>query len=313
MRMPAVTPRVSVVIPTYNRVEYLREAIASVFSQTYPHWELVIVDDGSTDGTAHFLAAMEDPRLRVIRRTHLGLPAVTRNLGIAHATGTYVAFLDSDDVWADTKLASQVDHLLANPDCRWAYTRFGMIDRDGEEIPIPSGGPWKSRSGNILPQLITTEVAAAISTVMCERSLVLEVDGFDEAIPYPEDYDLCLRLAARAPVVAVDETLCWIREHGTRRTAVEPIRDNAHDCVARVYLKFERGVTDADIRHLCRRRLAFHLIESANQHLISGSAPAARAKLARAFRYGLFDARWWMVGAKYALTPIRRIAWRRPA
>ncbi len=300
------TPLVSVIIPTYNRVGYLREAVASVFAQTYSSWQLIVVDDGSTDDTARYLSAAADPRLHVVRRTHAGIPAVARNAGIANASGTYVAFLDSDDVWAPNKLAMQVDHVLANPTCRWAYTGFGMIDQNGKEIPVRCGGPWEPLSGRILRKLLTTDAAAAISTVLCERSLALEVGGFDETIPYPEDYDFCLRLAERADVIAVAETLCWIREHGERRTRGEPIRDNAHDCVALVYQKFERGVADAGIGSLCRRRRVFHLIESANHHLATGSTRAAVAKLASVFRYGLFNARWWTVGVKCAISPLRR-------
>jgi glycosyltransferase involved in cell wall biosynthesis len=87
-------PLVSIILPTYDREQYLREAVASVFAQTYTHWEMIIVDDGSTDGTSAYLAGLADPRVRVVRGTHVGEPGALRNRGIALSRGRYVAFLD---------------------------------------------------------------------------------------------------------------------------------------------------------------------------------------------------------------------------
>src|SRR6266487_2699709 len=102
-------PLVSVIIPTFNREAYLREAIESVFAQTYSNWELIVADDGSTDGTRAYLASVTDRRTHVIELEHCGTPARLRNTALARAQGTYVAFLDSDDLWAPEKLELQIN------------------------------------------------------------------------------------------------------------------------------------------------------------------------------------------------------------
>src|ERR1041384_7078965 len=104
-------PLVSVVIPTFNRARYLREAIDSVLNQTYPYWELIIVDDGSTDETQSTLETLADARVHVLRRPHEGNVARARNVGLEQAQGRYVAFLDSDDRWMPSKLQFQVADL----------------------------------------------------------------------------------------------------------------------------------------------------------------------------------------------------------
>src|SRR2546421_610268 len=106
----AVPGRVSVILPTYDRLPLLREAVESVRAQTWADWELVVIDDGSTDGTAEYLTelASVDPRVRVLRRPHRGNPARLRNEAVAASTGEYVAFQDSDDVWEPEKLARQL-------------------------------------------------------------------------------------------------------------------------------------------------------------------------------------------------------------
>ncbi|MGH7451509.1 MAG: glycosyltransferase family 2 protein, partial [bacterium] len=115
-------PLVSVIIPTFNRLKYLKEAVASVFAQTYAHWELIVVDDGSTDDTLHYVSTLDDPRVRLVSETHSGNPARMRNVGVAHARGEYVAFLDSDDLWESDKLAVQLEYLHTCRGYRWCYT-----------------------------------------------------------------------------------------------------------------------------------------------------------------------------------------------
>src|SRR5262245_1051561 len=95
----SVHPLISVVLPTYDRESYLREAVNSVVAQTYDDWEMVIVDDGSTDGTRAYLETLTDPRIRVVLREHCGNPALLRNLGVRISRAAYIAFLDSDDTW----------------------------------------------------------------------------------------------------------------------------------------------------------------------------------------------------------------------
>src|SRR5689334_2783621 len=126
-----MAPLVSVVIPTYNRLAFLREAVDSVLAQTFRDWELIIADDGSTDGTPEAMARLADPRVRVISLEHSGNPGRVRNAAIALARGRYVAFLDSDDWWEREKLSLQVEALRTRPSCLWSYTGIRRVDEYG--------------------------------------------------------------------------------------------------------------------------------------------------------------------------------------
>src|SRR5262245_28691418 len=148
-------PRVSVVVPTFDAEACLREAVRSVFGQTWPDWELIVVDDGSTDGTGAYLAALNHPRVRVISLPHCGNPARVRNAGLAAATGTLVAFLDADDRWLPRKLEMQVSDLVGHPPARWSYTDMSRIDAAGRAEPLPPTVRWRPVSGRILPELLT--------------------------------------------------------------------------------------------------------------------------------------------------------------
>lgn len=131
-------PEVSVVIPCYNAEKYLRQAIDSVFAQTYSNLELIVVNDGSTDKSGAILASYGD-RIRVIHQQNQGLSAA-RNVGIASALGEYVAFLDADDYWQPDKLRQQIAVMEANPNLALCHTQFEMVEADGSHIRYGFGG-----------------------------------------------------------------------------------------------------------------------------------------------------------------------------
>lgn len=298
-------PLVSVIIPTFNRLKYLKEAVASVFAQTYAHWELIVVDDGSTDDTLSYVSTLDDPRVRLVCETHSGNPARMRNVGVAHARGEYVAFLDSDDLWEPDKLGVQLEYLHASTGCRWCYTQFTMMDEAGKEIPMRTGGPWRPYSGFILRELVTNKAAITIISVVAERSLFDEIGVFDEdnGIVLREDYDLLLRMAARAKTVAVPQVLCRARDHASRSTSQ---CQDLYDCSAKVFLKFGRLTTDPEIRRLCHRRGACHLVAAADRRIVTRSGNGAFRRLIRALRYYPLYGRWWIVLAKFLLFPVLR-------
>src|SRR6185436_8218686 len=114
---------VSVVVPTFDRLEYVGPTLESVFAQTWNDWELIIADDGSGDELRSYLRTLQNrPRVKVVWLAHRGIPTAVRNAAIQEATGRYVAFLDSDDLWAPRKLQLQIAQLAARPECRWSYT-----------------------------------------------------------------------------------------------------------------------------------------------------------------------------------------------
>ncbi len=133
--MTTSAPTASIVVPAYNSAGTITETLRSLLRQTFADFELIVVDDGSTDGTAERIARFDDPRLRVIRQRNRGL-AGAHNTGIAAARGAYIGFCDADDLWLPEKLERHVDHLRANPDVGISFSGSRMIDAAGQPIGI---------------------------------------------------------------------------------------------------------------------------------------------------------------------------------
>ena len=192
-------PLISVIIPTYNRGGMLKEAIDSVLGQDYPHVELIVVDDGSSDATAELLKTYGQ-NLAVIRQKNRGVSAA-RNAGIAAASGHYIAFLDSDDLWLPRKLTRQVQFFNHYPDALICQTEEIWM-RNGRRVN--PGLRHRKLSGMIFePSLHLCLVSP--SAVMIRRSLFRAVGLFDESLPACEDYDLWLRVSCRYPVYLIPE------------------------------------------------------------------------------------------------------------
>src|SRR5580704_16014654 len=164
--MPA--PNVSVILPTYNRVAYLRDTIASVLVQSYPDWELIIADDGSDAATREFLASYEDSRITHLWLAHSGNPGAVRNRALERARGGHVAFLDSDDVWSADKLERQLNLLESRPECRWSYTGLKMIDKAGHPFRDPTAPHWVPYDGDVVEALLTWSAGICLPSVMSE-------------------------------------------------------------------------------------------------------------------------------------------------
>jgi glycosyltransferase involved in cell wall biosynthesis len=196
-----MVPLVSVIIPTYNRAALVAEAVASVFSQTFQDFEILVVDDGSTDNTATTLAPWKGVNV-LRRRTRIGV-AAARNLGATAARGEWLAFLDSDDLWLPEKLARQMAYLEAQPGLLLCQSDETWV-RNGIRVNKPAS--YRKVAGRIfLPSLERCMVSP--SAVILQRRLFLECGGFDEDLPVAEDYDLWLRLTWRFDVGLVDEPL----------------------------------------------------------------------------------------------------------
>lgn len=291
-------PLVSVIIPTYNRGEYLRRAVDSVLAQTYGNLELIVVDDGSTDETPRYLSSLSDSRVRVVTRGERSNAARARNAGLAVAEGEFVAFLDSDDLWLPTKLELQMRRLRERPEARWCYTLFSIIDGAGNDIPTLAGGPWLPLEGWLVEQIVRAEVLALVQTLVAEHSLVREIGGFDDDLVFGQDLDLRLRLAARSPAAAVPEVLCKIREHPGRSTYLD---QEVHLWWSRVFAKFLREASPSGrLRRICKAECAFHLGYLADRHSAAGSHRRAFSTLLEAHRWWAADPRVWRFTAKIA-------------
>ncbi|MBI4341877.1 MAG: glycosyltransferase [Candidatus Omnitrophica bacterium] len=201
---------ISIVIPTHSRSAHLREAIEGVLAQTYPDWELLLVDDGSTDETASVIAryAARDGRIRALHQAHRGISAA-RNVGMRRARGALIAFLDDDDRWLPGYLDAQVTFLGEHPECGWAFTFAYQIDGQGR------------RTGAIVPHRCRTSLAHLLSwrsmwlpsQTVVRRECLQAAGEFDERIPVTQDRDLWIRLIYRYPVGQVPSVQVEYREH----------------------------------------------------------------------------------------------------
>ncbi len=193
---------VSVIIPTYNRRALVREAVASVCAQQGAEVELIVVDDGSTDGTATALAGEGAGCMRILRTAHRGV-AAARNAGVAASRGELIAFLDSDDLWLPDKAAAQVAFFAAHPEAEICQTDELWV-RNG--VRVNPCTHHRKPSGDIFaPSLQLCLVSP--SAVMLRRSVFERAGGFDESLPACEDYDLWLRIARTTPVCLIDRPL----------------------------------------------------------------------------------------------------------
>jgi glycosyltransferase involved in cell wall biosynthesis len=219
-RMARPPPLVSVVMPTFNRLQYLPAAIGSVFEQTLTDWELIIADDGSQQPTREYLHTFSGhPRVTIIWLAHTGVPAAVRNAALRQCAGDYVAFIDSDDIWEARKLERQLQQLRERRVCRWSYTAFTNVDEYGEPLPEEVRRRWLPCEGEIFDRMLRGEVSIRTPSVMAARQLLAESGTFDESMPSAEDYDLWMRLALRSEVALVDEPLVRIRSHRENHSA----------------------------------------------------------------------------------------------
>jgi GT2 family glycosyltransferase len=206
-------PLVSVVIPTHNRAATLVRAIRSVLAQTYPAFELLIVDDASTDDTAAHVAPYLGARVRLHRQARNRGAAATRNTGIALARGAYVALLDSDDEWLPEKLACQVALFQAGPaDLGLVYAGLWQVVDGRPPVAVPP-----RQRGRIYDELRWRNQIGTASGVMVRREVLQAVGGFDERLRACEDWDLWLRIARDYRVDAVAEPLLRYYDGGGDR------------------------------------------------------------------------------------------------
>ncbi len=231
--MPNSSFLISVVIPTYNRRAFLTEAITSVIEQTYNSWELIVVDDGSADGTFEAVKSFNDDRITYLRQEKSGVSAA-RNLGVSKSSSPFIAFLDSDDLWFPKKLKTQLDFFDKHPNQSICQT---------EEIWVRNGcrvnpkDKHQKHSGWIFKECIPLCIVSP-SAVMMKRGAFDALGGFDESLPACEDYDLWLRAALRYEIHTLPEPLIVKRgghddqlskEWGLDRYRIRALEKALHD------------------------------------------------------------------------------------
>ena len=192
----------SIIIPTHNRLGMVLRAVDSVLNQSFKDFELLVVDDGSTDSTDFFLKHINDPRLHYFKTSHRGV-AHARNFGVKHSQHEWICFLDSDDVWRRHKLSEQIRFHITRPEVLISQTD-DMWVRQGKRVNKMSKHTF--RKGDLFQQSLGLCLICC-SSVMIKKSLFDEMGGFDETLPTCEDYDLWLRITARHEVGFVRKPL----------------------------------------------------------------------------------------------------------
>jgi glycosyltransferase involved in cell wall biosynthesis len=276
-------PCVSIVMPAYNREKYVASAIESVLAQTFGDWELIVVDDGSRDDTrriAERYAATHPGRITVIVQPNSGV-VIARNTGIRAARGTYIAFIDSDDLWYSEKLARQVACFQLTPDAAFVYTGYETIDADDRTDRIVR--PDTRFRGNVRDLLWTEPNEILGPTLMVRRQALFQVGLFDERLRAAENVDLRLKLARLGPIEYVDAVLYRYRKHGDSLTA-----DSAamlDQTLKMIQCHFD-GPLDPPARRLRDRALATYFYRLGNHHFEQASYRRAFAAYSQALVKG---------------------------
>jgi glycosyltransferase involved in cell wall biosynthesis len=226
-------PKVSVIIPTHNRAHFLRGAILSVLNQTFQDFEIIVVDDASTDNTSEVVAAFNDERIRFLRHDTNKGGSAARNTGILNSQCDYIAFLDDDDEWLPEKLGKQMDILLASPpDVGGVYTGYVMVDRASGRV-IDQRLPTKR--GDLSKDLLISNCIGGTSSVLLRKNCLQKVGLFDENLPRSQDFDLWLRIANVFLFEYVPEPLYKYYIHENRISTNLDVLSRGLEIVAKKY------------------------------------------------------------------------------
>lgn len=277
-------PTVSVVLPTHNRPGYLKEAIESVLAQTYQDWELLVIDDGSTDETKETVQryVQQDRRIRYIPQSQQGV-SVARNTGIRSAAGRYLAFLDDDDLFLPKKLECQVAFLEAHPDTGMVYAYIDLVDAQLQFLDRQPYTPNWTFSGFI------SDCFILVHAVLVRTSCFEQLGGFRTDLRIIEDYEMWLRLSRSYQIAFLPECVGWYRKHGLNKTRdfvpafVEQIRIHQGFLRRGCLTPQERQVLQESIGNLTHR-LALSLYQRAAQAIEDGRYAAAARDCVSALR-----------------------------
>jgi len=291
---------VSVVLPTFNRLRFLRPAVESLYAQTFTDWELIIADDGSDSDTRHYLHSLAlQPRVQVIWLSHSGRPAIVRNAALRSAVGEFIAFLDSDDLWAPRKLERQLHTLRTRARCRWSYTAFVQVDAHGDPLPEEARRPWVPHEGEIFEQVVTGRASIRTPSVLATRELITQAGGFDEALQSAEDYDLWVRLALLSEAAIVDEPLVLVRRHDENHTREWQSAFAGRDRS----LSGRQQLVGPERRALLRAERVSNALRLAVIHAELGDLGHSLRALWDSAPYSWTYKRWWLDGLRILLRP----------
>jgi glycosyltransferase involved in cell wall biosynthesis len=258
-----MTPRplVTVIITCYNIRDYLEDAICSVLNQTYDNLEIIVVDDGSTDGTDEL---MRSYRMALVYLEKVnGGPSSARNYGVARARGEFVAFLDGDDIWERFKLEQQVAVLSTHTELGMVFSDFSTFDEAGTVVTEKNKSMFCHLEPLAYEYLVDRNNFIYPSTVLIRKKVLDQVGGFDESLRGPEDWDLWLRIVRYAAIAGIHAPLARIRQHATNISGIVlPMLENERRAIEN---------QRAFLSSICfRKRLARLYLLNADRSIHSG-------------------------------------------
>jgi glycosyltransferase involved in cell wall biosynthesis len=275
--------RVSVLVPTFNRANYLLEAVNSALTQSYTDLEVVIVDDGSTDNTAEVVRSIQDPRVRYLYQQNRGVSAAL-NAAWRAAGGEYLALLGSDDVWLPDLLAELAPALDADPELGLIYARAQGMDAQGQPLPQMLGAPMKF-PGDTLKSLLYGDSVCGLACLF-RRECIDRVGGWDESLIANEDWDIWIRMAQHCRFSYRPEILARYRIHPQNLTGgrsehyLQLVSDRVR-VLDKFYSRSQMPPEALDIKPIAFRNV---YMDIAVRHLAVGRRRAAFAYAMRAVR-----------------------------
>ncbi len=271
---------VSVILTTYNRADLVIQAIESVLHQTYPDFEVLVINDGSTDHTRAVLEGITDRRVKSIHQINSGLPAA-RNQGIKLANGKYIAFLDDDDLWLPNKLARQMQCMKLHPEVDWVSCGYATIDFQGNYLGHQVN-PWVWKP--VLDLSTWLYGCPTIpSCVLVKKEWLTRANGFDEELSQSEDWDLWLRLSNQGCRMEwVRDMLCLYRVHPA--SMVHNTSRQSQNMVRVVEKFFNQPDLPANVKKQENKVLSAALLRGAARAFASGALTLAKEHIARAIQ-----------------------------
>jgi len=280
-------PSVSVIIPTYNRLELLKETVESVRSQLFREFEIIVVDDGSIDGTAEWLQGRSD--IRALSQANAGI-ATSRNNGAAIARGRWLAFLDHDDLWAKEKLKDQMEFISDNPDVALVAARHVRL---GKRFSAPSHPKWIK--GDLLVKAYS-ESFIHTSSVMIRKDVFDKIGGFPPQYRFADEFDVWLTIARDFTIAYFEKPLVFIRfyEANTSHNRIG-VRTDTYDILQKHY------DSDRIPRSIYLRTLSDHDISFGRAYLGTGSPAEALKWFWMSVRRTPFRPRSWRYYLRYRI------------
>ncbi len=310
----AGAPRVSVVIPSWNARRWIAATIDSVLQQTQPVHEIIVVDDGSIDGTAEFLRSAY-PSVRVVRQANAGV-SVARNRGIACAQGEWVAFIDADDIWLPDKLQRQLALVQERPEAQMVCSGWQSWTCT-DPAPPPAlltqlanepddSARWGGPSGWIYGDLLKA-CCVWTSTVVMHRDLLARTGGFDPALSIGEDLDLWLRASRLTPIARVPRPLALYRQHGANTTHRAPTVNHQAGVVKRAVARW--GLASPDGRITLQQEIDVAVAKTwrdfAGSNMHAGQWRLARRGAHQAVQLDRFNLAGWRLFLRSLLAAAR--------